>query len=281
LTRLADSTAFKDPDRILSQHQAAVTLLQARLSSPSTPHLSWLDLACGRGQIIVSLNENLSAEARAKIDYWAYDVDQNSALETQKTAQQLGFRSLQTKVGDLADFNEVLPPETLFDFITLTNTVHEIEPVHLSSLFVKCILRLADTGTFFIYDMERIHPPELGAVPWSRDDVARLLRPLLDGLGATDYHPEVGRWNHKTCKGWNVQLQRQDLGVSYADAIANAEAAIHATRTLVFELLQRRLSECRAALENLTKYGAETAEEEEDKARLLFEFWALSRCGDQ
>ena len=34
----------------------------------------------------------------------------------------------------------------------------------------------------------------------------------------------------------------------------------------------------RSALESLTVHGAETAEEQEDKERLLFEFWAISRA---
>jgi hypothetical protein len=43
-------------------------------------------------------------------------------------------------------------------------------------------------------------------------------------------------------------------------------------------LLNRKLGECRDSLETLTLYGAETAEEQEDKERLLFEFWAVSRA---
>jgi hypothetical protein len=275
---LADSSAFKDRERVLPQHQAALTLLQARLSEPGDHHVRWLDLACGRGQIVVSLDRSLSAEARARIEYWAYDVNQNFARETRKTAERLGFASLQTKVGDLSDFDQILPPGALFDFITLTNTVHEIEPVRLANLLARCIGRLSDSGTLFIYDMERIKPQELGALPWIRDDVRRIVRRLLDALGASAYRPEVGLWNHMTSDGWNVQLQRQHLNVSRADAIARLDIAIQATRDEIMQLLTRKLGECRASLETLTLYGAETREEQDDKERLLFEFWALSRA---
>lgn len=275
---IADSSAFRDGDRILPQHQAALTLLQARLSTPGTDRLSWLDLACGRGQIIVLLDENLSAEARAKIEYWAYDLDQEFARETRKTAERLGFASLESRVGDLSDFDRILPAEGFFDFITLTNTVHEIEPVRLAHLLVSCMGRLTDTGTLFIYDMERIKPPELGALPWSRDDIRRMVRRMLNALGASEYRPEVGLWNHRTCNGWNVQLQRQHLNVSRADAAARLNTAVHETRDEISQLLKRRLADCRAALETITLYGAETAEEQDDKERFLFEFWALSRA---
>ena len=103
VTSIADSSAFRDQERILPHHQAALTLLQARLSAPGTNHLAWLDLACGWGQIIASLDENLSTEARAKIAFWAYDLDQEFARETRKTAECLGFASLKTKVGDLSE----------------------------------------------------------------------------------------------------------------------------------------------------------------------------------
>jgi hypothetical protein len=278
LTTIADSSAFKDRERLLPQHQAALTLLQARLSVPRVPRLSWLDLACGRGQIIVSLDTNLSSEARSKIDFWAYDLDQDYARETRKAAERCGFASLQVTVGELSDFDRILPSGTLFDFITLTNTVHEIEPVRLATLFATGLGRLADNGTLFIYDMDRITPPELGALPWGRDDVRSIVRRMLDALGASAYHPEVGLWNHRTCNGWNVQLERQHLGISRVDAAKQLDKAIRETGDEVSKLLLRRLSECRASLESLTTYGAETAEEQDDKERLLFEFWALSRA---
>jgi hypothetical protein len=92
---------------VLPQHQAALTLLQGRLSAPRVIRLSWLDLACGRGQIIASLEKNLSSEARAKVLYWAYDLDQNFARETRRTAEYLGLASLQVTVGDLSEFDRL------------------------------------------------------------------------------------------------------------------------------------------------------------------------------
>lgn len=278
MAAIADSNAVRDRERLLPQHQAALTLLQDRLSAPGTPRLCWLDLACGRGQIIVSLDDNLSSEARAKIEYWAFDVNQDFTLETRKTAEHLGFASLETRVGDLSDFDRILPADVLFDFITLTNTVHEIEPVCLANLLVSCLGRLTDSGTLFIYDMERIKPPELGALPWNREDIRCIVHRMLDALGASAYRPEIGLWTHRTCNGWNVQLQRQYLNVSPADAAASKDMAVQETGNEISGLLQRRLKECRASLETLTTYGTETAEEQDDKERLLFEFWAITRA---
>ncbi len=280
-TAIADSSAFKNHERLLPQHQAALTLLQARLSAPQVERLSWLDLACGRGQIILSLHNNLSSEARTKVDFWAYDLNQDYARETRRAAESLGFASLEVAVGELSNFDRILPKDLLFDFITLTNTVHEIEPLRLAALLGDSLRRLTEIGTLFIYDMDNIKPPELGAVPWRRDDIKRIVHRMLDAMSVPGYRPEVGLWNHRTCNGWNVQLERQHLEISSDEMRDRLETAIHDTRSEVSEMLQRRLSDCRASLETLTIYGAETAEEQEDKERLLFEFWALSRALEQ
>lgn len=278
MTPIADSNAVRDRDRVLPQHQAALTLLQARLSTPSATQVRWLDLACGRGQILASLDANLSDQARSKLEYWAYDLNSDYSRETMRTAQVLGFASLEFRVGDLTNFTHLLPADTRFDFITLTNTVHEFEPSQLARLLVDALSRLTDVGTLFIYDMERIVPPELGAVPWTRDEIRGIIFCILDALGASEYRPEVGLWVHRTTNGWNVQLQREHLGI-LQDAIAERmETAVAAGTGVIAAALSRRLDECRRALETLTRYGAATAEEEDDKQRLLFEFWALSRA---
>jgi Methyltransferase domain. len=277
LLTIADSNAFRDPDRVLPQHQAALTLLQAIVSAPGNESVKWLDLACGRGQILGSLDKNLSPEARGKIEYVGYDLNQEFARETTRTAARLGFASLQSKVGELSEFDHVLATDVEFDFITLTNTVHEVEPSRLAALLVGCMHRLSPNGTLFIYDMELIDPPELGALPWRRDVIRKIVFRMLDGFGAKHYRPEVGLWHHRSCNGWNVQIQREYLELSQADVSERSEAALQETRESIVSIMRRRLAECWISLETLTVHGAETAEEQEAKGHLLFEFWALSR----
>lgn len=129
--------------------------------------------------------------------------------------------------------------------------------------------------------MERIKPLELGALPWSRDDIRRIMFCILDSLGASRYRPEIGLWNHRTCNGWNIQLHRQHFNVSRSETAARMDLAVQKTCILISELLKRRLQECRTSLEILTTCGAATAEEQDDKIRLLFEFWAVSRALEQ
>jgi len=278
MTSLADSSAFKNRDRLLPQHQAALTLLQARLSNPDGNQLSWLDLACGKGQIIIDLDNNLSEQARAQINYMAYDINQQYARETRKTAEGLGFASLDSKVGDLSDLDKIISADTLFDFITLTNTVHEVSPANLSAILVDCILRLEGNGTLFIYDMEQIKPPELGAITWTRDEVRTIIQAVIYGLCASSYKPEVGLWRHRTCNAWNVQLERKYLDIVSDDGGAKRQVAINKGAEIITSLLVRKLEICWKSLETLTLYGAETTEEKEERERLIYEFWAVSRA---
>ena len=277
MNKISDSDAISDQTRVLPQHQAALTFLGTRLSNPSLTALPWLDLACGQGQILALLDTIFTEQARGKIEYTGIDIEYAHTRETERSAARLKFRSVMTRVSELSDFNKLLDPGQTFGFITMTNTVHEISPVYLPSIFMDAIARLSDTGTLYVYDMDRLERLELGAVTWTRDEIRRLLHCLLDALGAPEYRPEVGSFPHRTCKGWNVLLERQHLELSHSELIAHRDAAIENMSKEIVLILKEKRRICRNALENLTVHGPETANEVEDRDRLLNEFWGLER----
>jgi len=275
---IADSSAFRDDERMLPQHQAALTLLQGRLSDPSVRELLWLDLACGRGQILTGIGGGLSPAARSKIGYVGYDMSHRYTQETDRLASTLGFHAHDVKLGYLSDFPKLLSANTRFDFITLTNTIHEVRPAQVGSVLVEAVARLTSHGCLFVYDMEVIHPPELGAVPWTASEMTEILAALLSALGVARYEPAVGTWKHRTCDAWDVQIYREHLGISDAALGSNRVAALDAATQRIAALLEARLERCSQALDNLTKYGSETAEEQTEKERFLYEFWAVNRA---
>jgi hypothetical protein len=275
---IADSSAVKDDRRLLTQHQAALTLLQASLADPAISRVHWLDLACGRGQIIIALQDNFSAAERAKLIYYAFDADQRYLHETARTAQRLGFADVRTKVGNLADFARLVDSETLFDFVTFTNTAHEVRPVVLAQLLVDVILRLASRGCLFMYDMEYVNPPELGAIPWSSAEFVDLMQSVMDAFGINNYSPAIGRWRHSSTVGWNLQLHRHHLGIDSPTASAARDRAVAALSERMRHLLRAKLSACTDSLESITCLGPETPEEDEAKVRQLYDFWSLKRA---
>jgi SAM-dependent methyltransferase len=237
-----------------------------------------LDLACGRGQILNALSNNLSENARAKIEFFAYDVKHDYVLETTRLATAQGLAAINGEIGDLSNFDRVLPPQQKFDFITLTNTVHEVAPARLADVLVDAVRRLDDQGTVFIYDMERVKPPELGALPFSAADFKIVAEALIKALSGEEYRPEVSQWQHTTVKGWNIQIQREYFAATSEELEERRIDAVNMTRDAILMVLRRRLDECREALEALTNYGTETAEEEEDREHLLHELWAITRA---
>lgn len=280
MTSLADSSAVLE-NYNLPQHQAALTLLQGILSDPSCTKLRWLDLACGKGQIVAHLDNNLGSQARSKIELVGYDIENSYSKQAKRLAESKGLASCSFEVGALGNFWINQNTSGPWGFITLTNTTHEIAPNSLAEIFIRCIERLDENGCLFLYDMERLPNPELGAVPWSATEMQHILTILLGEMGCSTYKPEVGQWVHRSCRGWNAQLKRSHLGLP-KDFENRIPEALAKTNRVVAKLLAERLARANAALESLAENPPETGEEAEDKIALLYEFWAVYRSvGEQ
>lgn len=281
MASIADSSAVLI-DKILPQHQTAITLLGGLLSAPSLAELKWLDLACGKGQIIAQIEENFAEpELRAKIGYYAYDIENQHTRITEKLANGLNFRDVSVKVGEMEHFEEVFPSDRKFSFISFTNTVHELRPGRVGSLLVALMLRLTGNGILYIYDMESLPLPELGAVPWSGDDFKKLLIGIVTDLGSQAVSPIVQRWRHSSCLGWSLNLNRSHLQISDDAIIANSEKAVAGASAAILEILKVRLQSTAEALEALTRYGPDNEEEKRRITKLLYDFWSLQRALEQ
>ena len=274
---LASSDAVFDGERLFSQHQAALTLLQRLLADPAVQSLKWLDLACGKGQILAQLDENLNIAERAKIDYLGYDLDVEFGRLTEKRASTLGFAHSAVEVGELSRFSEIIDPVRTFNFITLTNTIHEIAPTRLPGIIFDCILKLSDEGSLFIYDMERLPSAELGAVPWKPPEIQSILQALLRPTGVTKFVPPVGRWRHRLVAGWNTQIEKRHILKESNQFSEHREAALAAAGERINEVIHQRREACANALESLARFGSSTGNENAEEIAFLYEYWALNR----
>lgn len=272
-----DSDAYLKKDRLLAQHQAALSLLQGKLDRPGLIDLNWLDLGCGKGQIIVNLEHNIGDEARTKISYFAFDIVEDHLSITLKKAESLKFKKSMGKVGDISDFPNLFISEEKYDFITLTNSIHEFSPLLIPGIIYESIIRLSPTGLLFVYDMESLPSLELGAITWTREEIQELIKSFLKNFDITGYSPTPGRWNHSSCFGWNIQISKEYINISNEELIKKRDKAIELTQQDIITILKRKLDECEKSLESITKHGAETDEEEKSKQKLLYDFWALNR----
>ena len=275
---IADSTAVLT-SKVLPQHQAAITLLGQLLAAPGAEQIAWLDLACGKGQILAQLDENIQEEElRARITYSGYDIENEHSRVAAKIAAGLKFRSVEVQTGEMEHFAKIFPPERKFTFVSFTNTVHELRPQLVASLLIDIILRLDPRGVLYIYDMETLPLPELGAVPWDGDDFKKLLKAIFDELGCNKPALIVQRWEHSSCSGWSVNLHRDHLQVTDEAIVKQAGAVVSKVARVIAEVLVYKLKTVSEALESLTRFGSDNAEETKQKTKLLYDFWSLQRA---
>ena len=105
---IGDSDAYLKKDRLLAQNQAALSLLQGKLDKPGLTDLIWLDLGCGKGQIIVNLEHNIGKEERKKITYVAYDIIEEHLSITLKKAESLHFKKIGGEIGGYLTFSRFI-----------------------------------------------------------------------------------------------------------------------------------------------------------------------------
>lgn len=273
---IGDSSAVSDEERQFSQHQALITILQGKVGNPKLATFSWLDLACGKGQVISHLETNLDNTIRAKIKYFGYDIKDDYLKHAQAKASKLNLNDFSFKTGELANFSKIYDSTCKFDCITLINVLHEIEPSILTTLLFESVMRLSDDGVLFIYDMEQINPPELGAIPWNSMEIETILRTFFKSMGV-ELSPIVGKWKHKTCMAWNLQLHRDYVNITADEMIEKWDSIFNDTNETINSLIDAKYAACKDALESMTVCGASIAVEEEESLENLYNFWALSR----
>lgn len=277
---LINSKAYYNPLINLTQHQSALTLLHSSLENPKLSEYHWLDLACGKGQIITLLRENIpDEEMRSKIAYYPYDINNDYIKQVERTAKTLNLGSCEPTTSEIAHFPKIYGKSQKFDFISFTNTVHELKPQAISTILFECVIRLASEGSMYVYDMEGLTSgPELGAIPWQAAEMKEVLETFFLSLGITQYSPTPQRWIHSTCSGWSIHIQRKYIEIEEQKMEAAREHTINEMATRMASLLTQKLNLCKKALESLTTCGTTTREEEQNKMQLLYDFWALSRA---
>jgi SAM-dependent methyltransferase len=248
------------------------------LADPIVERFDWLDLACGKGQILAQLDENLSASQRSKIAYVGYDLNVEFGRLTEKRSSSLAFKEASVEVGELARFTGIVAHDKLFDFITLTNTIHELEPKNLAGILFDCVARLNDGGSLFVYDMEKLPSPELGAVPWKAPEIEAILTALLRPLGVNGYAPAIGRWRHRNVAGWNTQIEKRHVIREAGSLDGRRVEAVNSASKKIVEILKSRKTECCAALQSLARFGSSTGNESAEEVAFLYEFWAVDHA---
>lgn len=274
---IGDSSAILELKKMLPQHQSAITLINTIIQNPYIEKFDWLDLACGKGQIISQLNQNIIPNHRRKIVYHGYDINSDYSKVVTRIARNLGFMDYSVDIGDLASFQNIVPEQNKFDFITCTNVTHEVHPQKFFEVIIGAIKRLNEKGHLFLYDMESLSNPELGALPLKATEVGSLIEVILQTAGSK-FKISPSTWQHRTCTGWSIVINRDFLQIKDEDLEKHRVQIIKNLRDTIKSILFTKLEECKQVLNSYTEYGTETSEDEAQKISALYEFWALHKA---
>lgn len=272
---LSDSHAVRQ-DRVLTQHQVALNLIRRFIQDPKVEEVTWLDLCCGRGQILFNVENVIPIERRTKIRYLGVDASLDYAREAEERASSL-FGGAKVEIIELQNFEKLLDSGQDFHVVTMTNSVHEISPKNLATTFVGALCRVKRDGVFFVYDMESLPVPELGAIPWKGIEVQRIFREILKAIGAPpECCPDVGVWPHRSCRCWDLQFHRGHIEIQSLEEFRDSMVAC--AENVISELLQEKMFDVSRALAVFARNRGMTEGERVQANAMLYDYWAISKA---
>jgi ubiquinone/menaquinone biosynthesis C-methylase UbiE len=282
---IADSNSIKI-DPILVPHSNAISLLTYLLNNKKDGKITWLDLACGQGQILNQLGDNLDKSYRSKIDLHLIDLNNGSLREASNIAEKLNLSTVTSEVADLSTYCSDKLKENTFSYITFINTFHEIQPKEIAGVLISCIVALQDDGIFYMFDQEELPNKELGAITWSSVDVSGMLNDYFKECDI-DYIVYANKWNHTAISSWSIQIPKKHLGNGNNKNLIQKKSFLE---NCIKERLEFKAKSTKKALLSLTKFG-DSGQIEEDpdnnpekyskreadnKIQNLYDYWALN-----
>ena len=241
---------------VFGEHREVCAFLMGLMAGwPEGDPFTWLDLGCGEMRVLDAARHALFDKHRARIRYVGYDRAEPS-LEACRRLSGCGFARWDVLAGDLSELRVKLGSDwSGFRLITLTNTLHEVEPEYVAGLLCDCLTMLEPCGGVFLaFDVEWLKEPESepGSATWSSAGIAQVIEALFEGLG---WPPQeaVARWRTHSTTGWTVIVSREAEGEG--DRAAAREAMDRAVR----EALRDRRDECARVLKEYADRRERTA----------------------
>jgi ubiquinone/menaquinone biosynthesis C-methylase UbiE len=276
-----DSHSILDKTRIFPQHQSILSIIQMKLANPNLTSFKWLDVGCGKGQIIEHLEENFSENARRKIILHGYDINYQDLNQMQNSCDQLNLLDKKLKTGEIEDLDRHYNKDEGFSFITISNCLHEFSPRSIAKLLYDVVVRLDQNGILFIYDMETLPDFELGALTWNASDIKEIFQSMFNSMSVERYLPEPGRWKHSRCTAWNINIQKDLLGVDQQELIERETDIVTATEETIKGIIETKYRDAVSRLNALTRHRDEDDELTTDIDEILREFWGYVKAREE
>lgn len=281
--------AYRCKDRIdvreIIAFQTVVELIERRQSSGP---IKWLDLCCGRGNVLKHITTTLGELSR-RVKYYGVDINLEHRNECQETIRKMGLNDHlaappQVFVGDiLKPWN--MDQGTQFDIVTLLNVLHEIPPFSIYSVLRNALDRCKYTGLVLIVDMCSLPRLEWQAITWQKEHLLNLMSPLLKqnkGVSLVQHSIPISIYPRRV-DVWALRLRKSIVRTRVFPKWEWREKDTKHRNIVKSYLLRKKtgLSEqietiCRDTGELLV-VGKEKAENE-NLRKLLLEYWAVSEA---
>lgn len=195
----SESDTMYDQNVSLEQHETACDLVKEIAIRDEDNDILWLDIACGKGQILTTLLSECSQSILSRIIYCAFDECKNYVKETKINASSIGIGDHCIEICTISEFIKSFAQQDRrnecnnISISTAINMLHEISPKIIPDL-IMCILdQLKFGGLLFLYDNEELLEPEDNAITFRLKEIEDIFNIIEEvAISSSSYEEEPG-----------------------------------------------------------------------------------------
>ena len=187
--RCKDKTDFREATLAVA--------MRCMLENSNKNDWEWLDLACGRGNLIEHCCESFGNDSN-KIHYNGLDKGDRYKNEFDLFVEEKNLRKY------LAEINFIIADFTSwkkcfheskgiseYDWISFINVLHEIDPKEISAILLSMIKLCKKDGFIYFSDLEELVEPEADAITWTLEEIEGIFSLLFNKYTAFRFKRSV------------------------------------------------------------------------------------------
>jgi hypothetical protein len=175
--RCKDSTDFREATLAVA--------MRCMLGNSDKRVWKWLDLACGRGNLIEHCQESFECDC-GKIHYYGIDKCDRYKSEFELFVEEKdirkNLRSAEFKIVDFTSWKNCFEESKgliRYDWVSFVNVLHEVNPKEISAILLSMIKLCEEDGFLYLCDIEELIEFEADAVIWSLDEIKEIFNILF------------------------------------------------------------------------------------------------------